>query len=53
MLKNVLANCKIYDSQADWLNTNNYEKIKFLSLNTSLVAGVNFAKRYRNRVLRA
>jgi len=45
MLKNVLANCKIYDSPANWLNTNNYEEILFLSLISSIVAGVNFAKR--------
>ena len=51
MLKNVLVDCKIYNSPADWLYTNNYELIYFLSLISSLVAGVNFAKRYRNRVL--
>jgi len=51
MLKNVLANCKIYDSHANWLITNNYEYISFVSLIYSLVAGVNFAKRDRKRVL--
>jgi len=51
MLKNVLANCKIYDSPADWLCTNNYEQIYFVPLINNLVAGVNFAKRDRNREL--
>jgi len=50
MLKNVIANCKIYDSQTEWLYTNNYEEIYYISLFISLVAGVNFAKRYRIKI---
>jgi len=51
MLRNVLANCKFYDSQADWLNANSYVLIKFLLPLSSLVAGVKFAKYDRNRLL--
>ena len=51
MLKNVLANCKTYDSPANWLITYNNGWIKFISQIFSLVAGRNFAKSYRNRLL--
>jgi len=46
MLKNVIANCKMCDSQANGLSTSNYKRIRFLPQTYSLVAGTHFAKRY-------
>ena len=51
MLKNDLANCKICDSLADCLYINNYYSVLFESLISNFVAGGNFAKRDRNRLL--
>jgi len=42
MLRIFPDNCKIYDSQADWLITNNYGQIEFVRLIFRLVAGVKF-----------
>jgi len=51
ILKIVIANCKIYDSPANWLITHNNDSIKFILQFFNLVAGVNFAKRDNNREL--
>jgi len=53
ILKNVLANCKIYESPANWIITHNNDyTYKFILQIFNLIAGVHLAKRYCYQLLR-